>query len=153
MSARTIDLGQVTAYAEAVAGGYTGTKAQFEADMGNSALNATAAATAAIEAAGSASAAATALTNAQSAASTAIDAKNTAVSAKDTAVASATAAKASETNADLSAIAAAESAKLAEANNGSIYVKDQNDDSVYSLEILVNTSSQLAIRLTEVELT
>ena len=153
MSVRTIDLGQVTAYAEAVAGGYTGTKAQFEADMGNSATNATVAATAAIEASGYAESASASLTNAQLATNTAIDAKNTAVSAQDIAVASATAASTSEANALSSADAAAESAKLAEANNGSIYVKDQNDNSVYSLEILVNTSSQLAIRLTEVELT
>ena len=41
------EVGPITAYAQAVAGGYTGTLEDFETDMGNSAANATAAAEAA----------------------------------------------------------------------------------------------------------
>ena len=47
MSSIVVDLGAATAYAEAVAGGYTGTKAEFAEDMGNSATNASVAATSA----------------------------------------------------------------------------------------------------------
>ena len=43
----TSDVGPITAYAQAVAGGYTGTLAEFEEDLGNSAANAQAAAEAA----------------------------------------------------------------------------------------------------------
>lgn len=49
-----IDIGAGTAYAEAVAGGYTGTREQFRTDMGNSATNASAAADSAAAAAASA---------------------------------------------------------------------------------------------------
>jgi len=151
MSVRQVDLGQVTAYAEAVNGGYTGTKEEFEADLGRSAENASAAALSADDAAESATSAQTAQEAAESARDTAISArdttlgyKNTAQSASDTAVLSASAASVSEQN-------AADSAALAAANAGSIYVKDQRDSKTYGLEILVNTDSKLAIRLTEVE--
>lgn len=53
----------VTAYEEAVAGGYTGTKEQFEEDMGNSATNATNAADSADAAAASATTASNAAAN------------------------------------------------------------------------------------------
>lgn len=43
----TSDVGPITAYAQAVAGGYTGTLEEFEEDVGNSAANAQAAAEAA----------------------------------------------------------------------------------------------------------
>ena len=65
--ARAIAAGKVPvdAYEMAVAGGYTGTKEQFEADMGNSATNATnaaASASAAAEDAASIAASATQIT-------------------------------------------------------------------------------------------
>ena len=63
--ARMIAAGKVPvdAYEMAVAGGYTGTKEQFEEDMGNSGTNATNAAASASAAASSATDAATAATN------------------------------------------------------------------------------------------
>lgn len=57
------NLTPVTAYDMAVAGGYTGTKAQFETDMGNSATNATNAAASASAAAASATTASNAAAN------------------------------------------------------------------------------------------
>ena len=45
-----VDLGAISAYAIAVAAGYTGTAAEFEEDMGNSATNATSAAADALRA-------------------------------------------------------------------------------------------------------
>lgn len=57
------NLTPITAYDMAVAGGYTGTKAQFETDMGNSATNATNAAASASAAAASATTASNAAAN------------------------------------------------------------------------------------------
>ena len=85
MAVVTTNLGAVTAYADAVAGGYTGTKAEWQALMASYGSVAEQAAESASQAADSASAASTKASEATTAAASANTAKNDAETAKNAA--------------------------------------------------------------------
>lgn len=126
------DVGEVTAYAYAVAGGYTGTKEEFAEMMASYATVAEEAAESAEAAAGSASTAVTAKDTAVSARDAAVaaqgaaeSARTAAESAKDSAVTAKTSAESAATSADASKTAAQTARTGAEAaRNQAVTAKD-----------------------------
>lgn len=148
MAVITKDLGAVSAYAVAVANGFTGTEAEWEqymADAANNAMNAAGSATAAANSAASAAQSATdAATSKVAAAGSAVDAENSALVAGNhaaAAAASATAAETAETGAETAKTAAEAAQAAAEAVAASIpedYTELSEDVSSLKSALYVN---------------
>lgn len=120
MAVVTTNLGAVTAYADAVAGGYTGTKAEWQALMASYGSVAEQAAESASQAADSASAASEKASEATTAASNATTAKNDAVAAKTAAETAQTAAETAQTAAEDAAESVSASAAQIATNTADI---------------------------------
>lgn len=134
MADKQIILGPITAYGEAREGGYTGTKAEFEAGLARSANYATNAAQSA--------------TNAAASASTASTAASDATTAKTQAQNAASAAQTSQTNAEQSATAAREAATDAQTAKSEMVEEvadlksDVNEIIDYGIDVLTPFTSQ-----------
>lgn len=126
------NLGPVTAYADAKAHGYTGTREEFGVLLANAGLNLKAAETAKADAETAQQAAASSASSASTSASTATTQAAAAKSSADAAASSATAAKASEAAAEKSAQGAAASESAAKAAQTAAETAKANADTAAS---------------------